>query len=237
LGLAEPDPVPRDPQREGDAAFQKQDYDRAITDYTEAIRLACFSRGRAFHNKGEFVKALADFTEAIRLDPKEGSSFYNRGVTYQALGEFEKAIADFTQAIRRDPQLMYAYNNRANLLEKQGAYDKAIADYREAIRLDPKNATPLMNLGWLLATCSKAEIRDGRKALEYAYKACELTNWNDPWCLDTLAAAQAEVGEFKEAARRAKEALELMEKSPRTKREEVEARLQQYEQGKPYHEK
>src|SRR5262249_14654123 len=178
---------------------KKKDYGRAITEYTEAIRKACFSRARAFHAKGEYVKAIADYTEAIRLDPTEPNTFYSRGVTYQAMGDSDHAIADYTQAIRRDPQLMYAYNNRANLFKEKGAYDQAIADYREATRLDPKDPISLMNLAWLLATCQKVDVRDGRKAMEYARKACELTDWKDPWCLDTLAAAHAEVGEFKEA--------------------------------------
>jgi len=40
-------------------------------------------------------------------------------------------------------------------------------------------------------------------------RACELTKDADPECLDTLAAAYAEVGRFDDAARSARRAIEL----------------------------
>jgi len=47
-----------------------------------------------------------------------------------------------------------------------------------------------------LATSSKDNIRDGKKAVEYARKASELTKWNDATALDALAAACAEAAKF-----------------------------------------
>ena len=65
-----------------------------------------------------------------------------------------------------------------------------------------------------------------------ATKACELTLWNEPPLLDTLAAAHAEVGNFAEAVKWAEKAVALAKKS---KRAEFESRLQLYREGKPYH--
>jgi formylglycine-generating enzyme required for sulfatase activity len=53
--------------------------------------------------KGEYDKAIADCTEAIRLDPKHVEAYHNRGVAYWNKGEYDKAIADFTEAIRLEP--------------------------------------------------------------------------------------------------------------------------------------
>jgi tetratricopeptide (TPR) repeat protein len=47
-------------------------------------------------------RAIADYSEAIRLRPDIVSAYYNRGNFYIDLGEYDKAIADFSEVIRRD---------------------------------------------------------------------------------------------------------------------------------------
>jgi len=49
---------------------------------------------------GEYDRAIADFTEAIRLDPKCGSAYRGRGNAYKEKGDSDKARADFDQAKR-----------------------------------------------------------------------------------------------------------------------------------------
>ena len=39
-------------------------------------------RGIAYENKGEYDKAIADYTEAIRLDPKDAKAYCSRGWAY-----------------------------------------------------------------------------------------------------------------------------------------------------------
>ena len=147
----------------------KGEYDRAIADYTEAIRLdpkhaAAFNnRGLAWTAKGEHDRAIADYTEAIRLDPKHAAAFYNRGNAWSAKGEYDRAIADYTEAIRLDPNYATAFNNRGNAWAAKGEYDRAIADYTEAIRLDPKHANAFNNRGRPGQT--KRGVRPGHRRL------------------------------------------------------------------------
>lgn len=58
---------------------------------------AYVSRGIAYAGKLEYDKAIADYNEALRLSPKFSSAYYNRGVAYEEMGEHEKAKADFAK--------------------------------------------------------------------------------------------------------------------------------------------
>ena len=68
-----------------------------------------------------------------------------------------------------------------------------------------------------------------------ATRACELTDWKDPWNIDTLAAASAEAGKFDDAVRWQMKALESPE-SLGTELERGKERLKLYEVGRAYHE-
>jgi hypothetical protein len=78
-------------------------------------------------------------------------------------------------------------------------------------------------------------LRDGKKAVEYARKACELTDWKNPDYLATLSAAFAETADFKEAVKWQMKALQATELEP-DKAEEYRQRLKLFEEGKPYRE-
>ena len=102
-----------------------------------------------------------------------------------------------------------AINSRESAKKHKQEYDRAIADYTQAIRIDPKDANAYGNLAWLLSTCGTKGVRDGKKSIELATKACELSQWNNAECLESLAAAHAELGNFKEAVKCQKQAIKL----------------------------
>jgi Flp pilus assembly protein TadD len=114
-------------------------------------------------------------------------------------------------------------------------YDKAVADLTEAITLNANDPSTQNHLAWLLATCPKREVRDGRKAVVHATRACELTNWKEPHQLDTLAAAYAECGDFEGAAKWEMKAV-VLSASDNAFQQRARRRLNLYQSGKPYRE-
>jgi tetratricopeptide (TPR) repeat protein len=122
--------------------------------------------------------------------------------------------------------------NRGAAWSKKKEHDKAIADYAEAIRIDPASHNAYNARAWIWATCPDEKHRDGKKAVESATKACELTNWKNPDYLETLAAAYAEVGDFDSAVSSQTKANSLRAAD----RDKVrgEARLKLYQEKKPY---
>jgi tetratricopeptide (TPR) repeat protein len=146
------------------AYANKGDYDRAIADYTEAIKLdpkdslAYLYRGNLYLIKGDYDRTIADYTQAIRLDPNISLAYNNRGGAYANKGDYDRAIADFTQAIELNPNsgLAYysrgsAYHNRGATYSDKGDYDRAIADYTQAIRLNPNSSSAYHNRGIVYA--------------------------------------------------------------------------------------
>jgi tetratricopeptide (TPR) repeat protein len=131
----------------------RRDFDRAISDYSEAVRLkpnypeAFNNRGEAYRNKGDFDRALADYNEALRLNPGYWIAYSNRGIVWRTRGDYDRAIADYNEAIRLNPQYAIAYNNRGIAWRNKGDNDRAIADYNEALRLNPRYELAYNNRG------------------------------------------------------------------------------------------
>ena len=67
----------------------------------------------------------------------------------------------------------------------------------------------LDKLAWTLATQPDDSLRDGVAALEFARQAARLTEGKEPAILATLAAAEAETGQYAKA-------VETAERAPRS---------------------
>jgi tetratricopeptide (TPR) repeat protein len=221
----------------GQAHLRLGRVEQALNDFSEAVFVApwdwqpYYRRGLARVARKEHEQAVADFTEAIRLAPEVPDAYLQRALAYTHLGQYDRAIDDYTQQIRLNPGSPAAYNFRGRLHARQGNHAAAVADHLRASELDPGNANTHSRLAWLWATCPDAAVRDGARAVESARKACELTEGKRADCLDALAAAHAEKGEFEEAVKWAERAVELAREAEKAA---YGARLEAYRQGQAW---
>lgn len=148
-------PVQNTPPQTADAFFKrgnehlkKGDFDTAIADYTETLRLepqhamAYHNRGAAYGSKGNYTQALVDINRAIKLKPRLAEAYFSRGVINNALRNNEQAIADYSRAVELDPELAKAYFNRGTTYIQYTDYDRAISDYTKTISLMPGDPIP-----------------------------------------------------------------------------------------------
>jgi len=156
--------------------YNKKDYNLAITEFSQAIRLnsnyaeAYINRGLAHSAKFDNDLAITDFTQAIRLEPNNAEAYSNRGDAYSNKEDYARAIADLDQAIKLDPNNAEAYSRRAIVYWAMGEraifnpkvllsnpntgktnYDHAIADFTQVIRLLPNNAKAYDDRGAVFA--------------------------------------------------------------------------------------
>ena len=239
----------------GKSHLAKEEYDDAVTDFTEAVRLdpahapAYAARAEAWARKHYRDRELADITAAVNLEPRNTSYRVARAQSLSAQGRHEGAMADFNAALGMDPRNPAHWVARGNELRKDLKLDDALADYTQALQLNPNftiayisrgqtwrqrrdfgraiqefveatrreptSAIAHMYLARILATCNDDDSRNGKWAVDAATRACELTHWQDPDCLDTLAAAFAENHDFANAIKWQTRAIErLRQKAP-----------------------
>jgi len=190
-------------------------------------------RGWARFRSGKPDEALKDYAEAIRLSPRSGTWYNNRAMIYSEQKKYDEALQDLTSAIEISPSLELPYRNRAIVHTKKKDFARAAADYVKVIELNPEFPGGHNGLAWLLCTAPDDKVRDGKRALDMAQKACELTDHKNGGYLDTLAAAYAELGQFDKAVEWQEKALAAGD-MPVRDADAARKRLELYKQKKPY---
>ena len=136
------------------------------------LAVAFTNRGLAYKRKGQWDRAIADYSEAIRLKSDDAQVFNNRGNAFYYNGQLNRAIKDYDDAIRLQPDLAVAFSNRGNVYRKQGRFDRAITEYDKAIHLEPNDAQVFANRGLAYEKKGKRRraMRDFKKAYDLGFR-------------------------------------------------------------------
>jgi len=189
----------------------------------------------ALSDKGELEEALVHYREAVRLSPNNHIFQSNYALNLVRAGQLDPAITAAREAIRINPTYAQAHNALAIALAQKGRPAEAIAAYREAMTHIPEWPPAKRRLAWLYATYPDPAFRSGQEAVRLANEASQRTGNRDAEMLDTLAAAQAEVGNFEAAVATAGRALDSARaaKNPELAYA-IEKRLALYRARQPY---
>ena len=190
-------------------------------------------RAWARHKNGQTAEALKDYAEAIRLNPRAASWYSNRGLIHVEAKQYDDAIQDFSAAIDLISTSEIPYRNRAMAYAKKKEWAKAAEDYEKVVEMNPDSAVGQNGLAWLLCTAPDDKVRNGKRALAAAQKACELSDYKNGGHLDTLAAAYAELGEFDKAVEWQEKALKTGD-IPIKDMDAARKRLELFKAKKPY---
>lgn len=169
-------PAPRKDAAQNDAAKKDAPKKVAVApagdskDPAEYIR-----RGIAWSEKRDYDRAIADYNEALRLDPQSAAAYSKRGLAWQNKGDYVRAVADYTELARIEPTNVSAHNSIAWLLAtapvataRNGA--RAVEAARRAAELSGwKNGDILDTLAAAYAETGKFAdaVRWQEKAMEF----------------------------------------------------------------------
>jgi len=217
------------------------------------------ARSYGYSRAGEFDRALEDTNAAIQLAPNTADCYGERGFVYMSMGDSGSALKDLAHAIKLDPNSVVYRVQRGFALGMQGRYADAQREWEAAIRMRPDYGPSYSALGWLQATCPDAKFRDAKQAVENAKRGAKFgaptmlaalismgavqanikpePNQSEPslaWSLDSLAAAYASAGDFRQAVAVQQQAIAHNHAAPNPLATQERKLLALYQQQKPY---
>ena len=193
---------------QGRRAEARSAFERAIglePAYANAYR----GLGIVLYREGLFDDAARAYERALQLAPDDVTVHHNYGVLLHAQGRLTESIARYEMALRLDPSYPDAHQGLALAFKAQGRVAEAVQHYRQALATVPQWREVLTDLAWLLATAPDPAVRNADEAIAVAERAVRASTPASWASLDALAAALAAGGRYEEAARRARQAMEL----------------------------
>jgi tetratricopeptide (TPR) repeat protein len=226
----------------GGDLLSKGRVDEAIVFYQKGLQAepddaeAHNNLGMALGQQGRMDEAIIQFQQAVQFNPDYAEGHNNLGIVLLDKGKADEAISQYQKALEIKPDFAAAHNNLGDALRQMGRMDEAFTHFQQALEIKPADPAIQNNLAWLLATCPKASLRNGNKAVELARQANALTGGKNPTILKTLAAAFAETGRFSEAVETARHALHLAWAQSNTElATQLQSEMQLYRAGSPFH--
>ena len=162
--------------------------------------------------RGQVDESIDHYERALRLRDGNVAAHFGLGRALAARQKTDAAILHFQKALSIQPDYIAASNDLGVMFASKGELKQAIDAWRQTLSFDPDNADAANNIAWLRATAADADLRDGQEALELAQRAIR-TGGENPVVLRTLAAAQAEIGNFAEAIRACRRGEELAQRN------------------------
>jgi len=184
--------------------------DEATAQYKKAVEFdpnnaAAYSGlAVALTRTGKLADAIETYQKSLEINPKNPVAEGDLAAALIEAGRTEEAIGHINKALELDPELADAHNLLGLVLARAGRLDDGVAHLEKAVGLNPDSLEFRFNLGRVLAA-----RHSFAEAIPHFEKAVELSGGQEPQSLEMLAAMYSEVGRFQDAARVARQALDL----------------------------
>lgn len=166
--------------REGKAAFDRKDFQKAVELFREATELdpklrdGFLDLGRAYCDLHDYQQAVDAFSRQIEVAPFHESAYGWRGYAYGQLDKWFDAERDLRRQIEVAPFNEWPYEALARRKAHLGRHEEAVELYSRAAQLKPKDPDRWLDLAEEQRLAGHA--REARQSLEKA-TGLELHDW------------------------------------------------------------
>jgi protein O-mannosyl-transferase len=196
--------------------------DEAISYYSQALRVdpdytpAHANLAVALLQQEKFGEAGIHFAHVLKRERANQDARIKLKFALLGLGlkaNPEEAVGYYQQLIVIQPNFGRTYYFLGAAVFEQGRKEASDAYFRRGLELDPDWPEEARQMAWALATHPDPRRRNGAMAVRIARQICAADKYRQPEILDVLAAALAETGNYDEAQRILRSAVELAEKT------------------------
>lgn len=230
-----------------DADAAKQDVDSVLEKFPGSVG-GIILRSLVSAQQERYEDAIRDMEILVREDPANTGWLLQLASYYQLADQPQRCIQACDEVLQVDAQNWRALRTRGDARLSTGEHKEAIEDYElalSALEATPDSSTDmdadrsglLNNLAWVLATSPTDDLRDGERSIQLGTEACELTEFNAPHILSTLAAGYAEAGNFEKAIEYAEKSVSTGKEQGHDQLDQLEQELETYKKGEPWREK
>ncbi len=196
---------------------------------------AHFYRAEVLAALGRVKQAIQTYEQTLDMNDRYVEARYGLALALIRDEQLDRARRELLRLVTDHPEFAEAHCRLGELAAQAGDPAGAIARFRKAVEARPDLPRPRNNLAWLLATCPDADLRNARKALALVEPLTDGAGREDPSLWDTLAAAHAAVGQYRQAVEAARRAATLAETDGNEALAgKIRKRLERYAASQPY---
>src|SRR6266705_261385 len=107
--------------------------------YADELAAVYQQRGYAAATNQQFQDAISDYSEAAKLTPQDVRIYEQRAAAEMKILDYDKALADYSEVIKLKRNEARYYNYRAYIYELKNDSKNALADTEKVLKMDPNN--------------------------------------------------------------------------------------------------
>jgi len=202
-----------------------------------------FAKARIFTEQEKWDETIAWLESHLARDPDALEINLFLFSLFADQGRYRAARERLRPLLTRNPDDLDLLRFDAQMSISLGQHFDAVRVLTRVIEADPEDYTSINNLAWILCTSPIDLVRNGRRAVELAERAAELTQFQRAFVLSTLASAYAEVGDFERAKEMVLKGIEVAkteegrtEEQRREMLEHFQKEWDAFSQGMPFRE-
>ena len=107
--------------------------------YSDELSAVYQRRGYADVSQQNYQDAISEYGEALKLTPQDVRIYEQRAAVEMKINDYDKALADYSEIIKLKPNEIRYYNYRAYIYELKNDSTNSMTDNEKVLKLDPNN--------------------------------------------------------------------------------------------------